>query len=138
VAEEVGARLVGEMSPSARMLVHRHLLAADFCVVLSASPQELVDAVVYGLGAHRGVGTRVEVVDGHLTGELVGPFCYGGGKLERLRMELGDVELEAAWAYADSMSDLPLLERAAHAVAVRPDRSLRRIARERSWPILDF
>ena len=129
VATEVGARLVSEMSPAARMLVDRHLLAGDFCVVLSATPQELVDAVVHALGAHRGVGTRAQIVDGHLTGQLDGPFCYGQGKLERLRTELGEVPLDTAWAYADSMSDLPVLTAVGWPIVVNPDRRLRRVAR---------
>jgi len=45
--------------------------------------------------------------------------------------------LAAAVAYADSYCDLPLLERVAEPVAVRPDRRLRRIAEQRGWEILD-
>jgi len=138
VAIEVGARLVAEMSPAARMLVDRHLLAGDFCVVLSASPQELVDSVVHALGAHRGVGTRAQIVEGRLTGLLDGPFCYGEGKLERLRTELGAVPLDTAWAYADSMSDLPVLAAVGWPIVVNPDRRLQRIARARQWPVLNF
>ena len=37
-----------------------------------------------------------------------------------------------------SSSDLPLLESVGHPSAVNPDRSLRRVATERSWPILAF
>jgi HAD superfamily hydrolase (TIGR01490 family) len=138
VAMDVGGQLVADMSPTARMLVDRHLLAGDFCVVLSASPQELVDAVVHALGAHRGVGTRAQIVDGLLTGQLDGPFCYGAGKLERLRTELGEVPLDTAWAYADSMSDLPVLTAVGWPIVVNPDRRLQRIARSRHWPVLNF
>ena len=138
VAIDVGARLVAEMSPAARMLVDRHLMAGDFCVVLSASPQELVDAVVHALGAHRGVGTRAQILDGRLTGQLEGPFCYGDGKLERLWTELGEVPLDTAWAYADSMSDLPVLSAVGFPIVVNPDRRLQRIARARHWPVLNF
>jgi phosphoserine phosphatase len=42
------------------------------------------------------------------------------------------------WAYSDSHTDLPFLEAVGHPVAVNPDRALRRIARERGWPILRF
>jgi HAD superfamily hydrolase (TIGR01490 family) len=136
VAETVGDGLARQMSPAARMLVRRHQSVGDFCVVLSASPQELVDAVVRGLDLHRGVGTKAEVVDGRLTGRLVGPFCYGAGKLERLRAELGEVDFDDAWAYADSQSDLPLLCRVRHPVAINPDRALERFAGRHRWPVL--
>jgi phosphoserine phosphatase len=47
-------------------------------------------------------------------------------------------DLTACWAYSDSHTDLPFLEAVGHPVAVNPDRALRRIARERGWPILRF
>jgi HAD superfamily hydrolase (TIGR01490 family) len=135
IAEGVAMQLVAEMSPAARSLVDRHLLAGDFTVVLSASPHELVEGIVSALGAHRAVGTRAEHVDGRFTGELNGPFCYGPSKLERLRMELGAVELDRAWAYADSASDLPVLRAASHPVAVNPDRALSHVAQDEGWPV---
>ena len=132
----MGGALAAEVSPAARFLLQRHLDAGDFCIVLSASPHELVEAVTTALGAHRAVGTRIEVVDGVLTGRLDGPFCYGAGKLEALEREVGRIDLATATAYADSGSDLPLLERCGTAVAVNPDKELRRWARSKSWPIV--
>jgi hypothetical protein len=41
-------------------------------------------------------------------------------------------------AYSDSHTDLPFLEVVGNPVVVNPDRDLRRIARERGWPILTF
>jgi phosphoserine phosphatase len=52
-------------------------------------------------------------------------------------MEWGlDVDLCASFAYADSISDLPLLEFVGHPVAVNPDEQLAALAQERKWPIL--
>lgn len=129
-------RLAGQITPGARLLVERHLSGGDFCVVLSASPQELVELVCARLGAHRGIGTRGEIVDGCFTGRLDGPFCYGPGKLDRLAAALGPVDLSRAWAYADSASDLPLLRAVGHPVAVNPDRRLRAVAVAAGWPVL--
>ncbi|HVM06567.1 MAG TPA: HAD family hydrolase [Acidimicrobiales bacterium] len=136
VAREVGVRLASGAHPAARWLIDRHHAAGDVCVVLSASPQELVEAVGAGLGADRSIGTRVEVVGGRLTGRLDGAFCHGSGKLERLRDELGEVDLDRAVAYADSGSDLPLLAACGHPVAVNPDRRLRDAAAAGGWPVL--
>jgi len=47
-------------------------------------------------------------------------------------------DLERCSAYSDSHTDLPFLEAVGRPVAVNPDRSLRRIASERSWPVLEF
>lgn len=138
LAQDVARDLVGSVTPGARLVLDRHLRAGDFVVVLSASPQELVEAVVAGLGAHRAVGTRAEVADGTFTGRLEGPFCYGAAKIERLFADVGRVELDDAYAYADSASDLPLLMSCGHPVAVNPDRRLRETALAHDWPILRF
>lgn len=138
VARGMGAALAAEVHPTARFLLQRHLDAGDFCIVLSASPHELVEAVTAALGAHRAVGTRIDSVDGVLTGRLDGPFCYGRGKLEALEREIGRVDLTTATAYADSGSDLPLLERCGTAVAVNPDAELRRWAARERWPVVRF
>lgn len=138
VARSMGPLLTARVHPTARFLVEHHRRAGDFCVVVSASPHELVEAVVATLGAHRAVGTRVEVRDGRLTGRLDGPFCYGAGKLEALEREVGLLDLSTATAYADSGSDLPLLEQCGKAVAVNPDAELRRWARAKAWPVVRF
>jgi HAD superfamily hydrolase (TIGR01490 family) len=137
LVRQVGEALADLPVPGVRMLLQRHLDAGHFCVVLSASPQELVEVVCARLGLHRAVGTCAEVADGRFTGGLDGVFCYGPGKLARLRQALGRVDLTRAWAYADSISDLPVLAACAHPVAVNPDRALRKQARANRWPIVD-
>lgn len=134
----MGPSLAADVPPVARLVLQRHLDAGDFCVVLSASPHELVEAVATALGAHRAVGTRIEVVDGVLTGHLDGPFCYGSGKLDALEREVGRLDLGSATGYADSGSDVPLLERCGTAVAVNPDADLRRFAVREGWPVVRF
>jgi phosphoserine phosphatase len=67
----------------------------------------------------------------------VPPVCYGQGKVvwaERFAAEW-DVDLAASYFYTDSISDLPLLERVGHPIAVNPDTRLRRLARARRWPV---
>ena len=43
------------------------------------------------------------------------------------------LELEESVAYADSASDLPMLEAVGHPVAVNPEAKLATIARKRGW-----
>ena len=136
---QLAGRLVADRAfPQARKLLARHLTNGDFCVIVSAAPQPLVEAVAAELGAHRAVGTKASVKNGRLTGELHGPFCYGPGKLDRLRDEIGPLDLTTAVGYADSASDLPFLRACGRAVAVNPDRALRREARKANWPVLSF
>jgi HAD superfamily hydrolase (TIGR01490 family) len=138
LTSEVAERVVARVTPAARAVLRAHLASGDFVVVLSASPQELVEHVAHALDAHRGIGTRGEIHDGRFTGRVDGAFCYGSGKLARLREALGPVDLTDAWAYADSLSDEPLLAACGHPVAVNPDRGLLAVAQAKGWPILRF
>jgi HAD superfamily hydrolase (TIGR01490 family) len=135
-ADVVASSLVPTVCPAARFLLDRHLNSGDFCVLLSSSPQELVERVGRLLGMHRSIGTRATVANGRYTGGLDRSPCYGPGKLEALRLALGDADLQEAFAYADSASDLALLRACGHPVAVNPDRTLHRVARQEGWPIL--
>ncbi|MGW1538611.1 HAD family hydrolase, partial [Streptomyces aureus] len=77
--------------------------------------------------------------DGCFTGE-VEYYAYGPTKAEAIK-ELAASEgydLPRCYAYSDSATDLPMLESVGHPHAVNPDRTLRREAVARSWPILDF
>jgi HAD superfamily hydrolase (TIGR01490 family) len=138
LAAETAPMVAATMYPAARWLLDRHLQAGHFCVLLSAGPQELVEAVGSELGFHRSVGTRAVVRDGRLTGALDGPLCHGAGKLIRLRSEVGPVDLRRATAYGDSGGDIALLTAARNPVAVHPDRRLRAHALAAGWPILRF
>ncbi|MGH9039963.1 MAG: haloacid dehalogenase-like hydrolase, partial [Acidimicrobiia bacterium] len=93
VARTLGDELAKAAQPGARWLLDMHLAVGDFCVIASASPQELVEAAARSLGAHRAVGC--------FTGALDGPFCHGRGKLARLWVELGTADLSEATAYSD-------------------------------------
>jgi len=136
LVDEVAEAVLARSYPAGRWLIERHVAAGDLVVVLSASPQEVVEAVADRLGAGVGIGTVAEVEDGHYTGRLRGSFCHGAGKLDRLRAVLGDVDLADATAYADSASDLPVLLACGRAVAVNPDRQLRAAASARRWPLI--
>lgn len=77
---------------------------------------------------------------GCLTGDFEAPLCYGAGKViwaERWASE-NDVDLDVSWFYTDSLSDLPMLQRVSEPRVVNPDPRLRRVARKKNWPILDW
>jgi HAD superfamily hydrolase (TIGR01490 family) len=80
---------------------------------------------------------KLRIEDGRYTGELEEVPYAGDARasyLRRLAKELG-ADLAQSYAYGDSISDLPMLEAVGHPVAVNPDPRLRRIARDRRWPI---
>jgi phosphoserine phosphatase len=108
--------------------------------IVTAASQELVGLLARVLVLDGGVGTPYEVEDGRYTGRLSGPFTYGEGKAEAIRLLAvdEDLDLAASYAYSDSESDLPMLRAVGHPVAVNPDRELERVARAEGWEVLRF
>jgi len=83
---------------------------------------------------------QYEVNDGRLTGEVIKPLCYGEGKVHYAEVlaAADGIDLDGSWFYTDSFTDLPMLERVGNPRIVNPDPRLRRLARQRDWPILDW
>jgi HAD superfamily hydrolase (TIGR01490 family) len=140
ISAQIIPKLLDRVRPEAKLLIDRHRHADRDTYIVSASPIEVVAPLAQALGMTGGIGTVAEVVDGHYTGKLVGPFCYGPGKVEAIN-ELArwdGYELDRCYAYSDSASDLPMMEAVGHPVAVNPDGPLERVARQRGWPIVIF
>ncbi|MFV0258298.1 MAG: HAD family hydrolase [Acidimicrobiales bacterium] len=142
VVEATAQQIAATVRPSVLDLLRRHQAAGHYCVVLSASPQLLVERIGELLGVPCSVGTRIEDDNGTLTGRIIPPMAYGHGKLDRLQSVIGwpdaGAEPTTTYAYADSMSDLPLLEAVDAPIVVAPERKLRTLAYERGWPVIDF
>jgi HAD superfamily hydrolase (TIGR01490 family) len=133
--------------PVLRPLVYRepleraasHASRGEQVLIVSGALQEIGDRIASELGFDGALGSRAETRDGVYTGRLERRLL-GQGKADAL-VELADargIDLGASTAYSDSHSDLPFLEAVGSAVAVNPDRELRRIAAERRWPIATF
>ncbi|MBV8065661.1 MAG: HAD family hydrolase [Actinobacteria bacterium] len=116
-------------------LVDEHRARGDKVYIVSATLQEVVQAIADDLGFDGAFGTVCEVVDGKYTGRAIRAL-YAENKAAAIR-ELG-CDLDESTAYSDSHTDVPFLEAVGHPVAVNPDRKLRRIAADRGWPVLEF
>ncbi len=83
------------------------------------------------------LSARLEEDDGHYTGELSGAPVAGEARARMLASfaRRRGLDLSRSYAYADSISDLPMLEAVGHPVAVNPDRRLARAAKEKGWQI---
>lgn len=120
-------------------LLDEHHARGEAAYVVSASLQEIVEAIAVDLGFDGAIGSTCEIVDGVYTGRALRP-CYGELKAQAVR-ELAcreQIDLASSAAYSDSHTDLAFLEAVGHPVAVNPDRHLREVAEGRGWPILMF
>jgi HAD superfamily hydrolase (TIGR01490 family) len=120
-------------------LVAHHRSRGEPVFVVSATLQEIVEAIAHDLGLDGALGTVCEVVDGVYTGRSVRSL-HGEAKARAVRELAAErgYDLGASTAYSDSHTDLPFLEAVGNPVAVNPDRRLRRIAAERGWSVLEF
>ncbi|MGQ0744880.1 MAG: HAD-IB family hydrolase [Acidimicrobiales bacterium] len=83
------------------------------------------------------VCARMATRNGRLTGELIdGPPTGEARALEMARLaDEHGLDLTQSVAYADSASDLPMLEAVGHPVAVNAEPKLAAIARKRGWHV---
>lgn len=111
-----------------RALGHKTLLITGALDIVIEPLRPLFDEVVC---AH--LGQRA----GRFTGELT--EAPPTGEARALIMadyaQANGLDLEQCVAYADSASDLPMLEAAGHPVAVNPETKLAAIARKRGWHV---
>ena len=144
VAEHVRDNLTDVIDPivydEALELLRSHRAAGRLVVLVSASPEEIVQPLALHLGVDLAIASRARVdADGRYTGE-VEQYAYGPHKaeaIEALAVERG-IDLSRSWAYSDSATDEPMLRAVGHPVAVNPDRDLARVAAAEGWPVLTF
>lgn len=121
-------------------LIEEHQNAGRKVVIISSSPEEIVQPLSEFLGADAAIGTRACVDENNrYTGELAS-YAYGPAKAEAIRemAKAENIDLDASYAYSDSHTDVPMLAAVGHPFAVNPDKELIRVARANKWPIVQF
>lgn len=127
--------------PGAPAVIDDHRRRGHRLALLTTSSNYLARPVADALGIDDILCSRFAVdARGDFTGEPVRPLCYGAGKvvLAEAYAATHAVDLADCWFYSDSASDLPMMERVGHAVAVHPDPRLARRARQAGWPIVSW
>lgn len=136
VASELAASL--EMHgtvPFVRDRLQAHVLAGHVVVMASAAPHPIAEAVAARLGIVHVLSTRYAVSAGRYTGAVDGRVALGEHKATcalEFAARVGS-RMDEAYAYCDDFADRWLLDRVGHPVVVRPERSLRSLARTRGW-----
>ncbi len=124
-------------------LVDKHLSQGDLCCLVSATNTFVITPIGRAFAFENIIGTTPEFINGRYTGKFVGTASYKEGKITRVQEWLATLGLslndfEKSYFYSDSINDLPLLEKVTHPVATNPQDSLRKIAQEKGWAILDL
>lgn len=117
-----------------------HIKQGHIVVIVSGSYRNFLDIIGLKLGVGCALGTEVEITDGVHTGKIIKPLCFGKYKARAIEnfieREKLDIDLEKSYAYADNISDLPMLEMVGNPTAAYPDKKLLQIARQRGWRVV--
>jgi len=133
-------RLATEIYPESRALVQAHRRKGHTLALVSAATRYQIDPLARELEIPHVLCTQLEVQDGHFTGEVVRPPCYGQGKAQAARTLARKLRLSLSrsYFYTDSDEDRPLLDLVGRARPTNPNRRLTEIAMSRGWPVRRF
>ncbi|MPZ61991.1 MAG: HAD-IB family hydrolase [Propionibacteriales bacterium] len=139
VDETLAPHVLERVSAAALRRVRQHRSAGHRTILITGAIRPLTrplaplfdDIVAADLAVDR---------DGRCTGFLAAPPLVGESRAAWLRhlAESSGFDLGRSYAYADSHSDLPMLEVVGKPVAVSPDVHLWRRARRSQWEIVDW
>ena len=118
-------------------LLERAKREGALVALASGSPDFIVSPIADYFGIAKWAGTRYTKDGG---GRVCATELFLGAEEKvayvKLLAEEERISLENLVVVTDSICDLPLLEIGAERIAVQPDRRLRKMARERGWPIV--
>ena len=106
-------------------------------VLLSGFYHELLELIAQQTGIESVLGTKMHYNGVQVDAKKKMTIRTGQDKVERILEEFADADYEQSCAYADSISDLGLLEMVGTPVAVCPDSGLRQIAADRGWRVME-
>lgn len=109
-------------------------------VLLSASTQHICDVVGDYLNLDDVICTRVEIVDGVLSGDLDGELIYEEGKATAAKKYCHDnhASIEKAHYYGDAYADRFVLQTVGHPFCITPEPALKKLALKNKWTIYDW
>jgi phosphoserine phosphatase len=129
-----------ELTPGARTTI-RTLKRMGFRTgVVSGGFTQVIDGLVEELGLDFAVANELEIVDGKLTGKVIGDVVDRAGKAKVLRRFAAeyDIPLEQCVAVGDGANDIDMLSAAGMGVAFNAKPALREVADTAlSHPYLD-
>ena len=142
----MGSTIENAIKKQALDLLAQHRAAGDTMLLVTAT-NEFVTAPIakrLGFADDHLIAVQLEKdASGWYTGERVGELSFREGKITRVEQWLAARgktwdDVRNSTFYSDSMNDLSLLEKVDTPVATNPDDTLRALANERGWRILDL
>lgn len=139
VDEDLADHVLARLAPAAVRRIREHRAAGHTTVLITGAVRPLTRPLA-PLFDHVEAAELAVDAGGLCTGHLEASPVVGESRAAWMRAwaTAHGVDLAASYGYADSHSDLPLLEAVGRPVAVRPDVSLARHARRQRWTTVDW
>ena len=128
VLDEVAEQL--ELTPGARTTIRTLRRLGFHCGVVSGGFRQVIDPLAHELMLDFVAANELEIVDGKLTGRVVGEVVDRAGKAKALRRfaEQAGVPMEQTVAVGDGANDIDMLNAAGLGVAFNAKPALREVA----------
>ena len=141
--EFMAKKIMSQIAPGAYKLINEHMLGGDLCIIITATNRFVTEPIARILGINNLIATDPDQEDGEFTGRVSGTPCFREGKITRLEDWMDEHNLTwlsflESWFYSDSLNDIPLLKKVTNPVAVDPDSTLEKYAKENNWPIISL
>lgn len=138
VVDEVAGQV--ELTPGARTTIRTLRRLGYHCGVVSGGFRQVIEPLAHELMLDFVAANELEIVDGRLTGRVIGPVIDRAGKAKALRdfADAAGVPMEQTVAVGDGANDIDMLNAAGLGVAFNAKPALREVAdASLSHPYLD-
>ena len=141
--EFMAKKIMPQIAPGAYKLINEHMLGGDLCIIITATNRFVTEPIARVLGINNLIATEPDQEGGEFNGQVFGTPCFREGKITRLEDWMDEHNLTwlsflESWFYSDSLNDIPLLKKVTNPVAVDPDSTLEKYAKENNWPIISL
>ena len=141
--EFMAKKIMPQIAPGAYKLINEHMLGGDLCIIITATNRFVTEPIARILGISNLIATEPGQESGEFNGQVFGTPCFREGKITRLEDWMDEHNLTwlsflESWFYSDSLNDIPLLKKVTNPVAVDPDSTLEKYAKENNWPIISL
>ena len=139
VDEHLTSHVLSRLAPAGVRRIREHRAAGQRTVLITGAIRPLTRPLA-PLFDHVEAADLAVDEDGVCTGRLASPPLAGESRARWMRAWAREegIDLAASFGYADSHSDLPLLEAVGNPVVVQPDVALHRHARRHRWTVVDW
>jgi len=139
VDTSMAPHILNRLSPEAVRRIREHRAAGHTTVLITGVVRPLTRPIQPLFDVIVAADLAVDE-EGRCTGFLTGPPVVGESRAAWLKHYAAQqgIDLDRSFAYADSHSDLPMLETVGNAVAVSPDIALMRAANRNRWSVVEW